>query len=120
MFRASRVVAAFDAKRERRFRNRIAPLLLTVACFLMAGQSQLTAAMILSESVTVDQIAQEATFELEFDTVPDFFTVDAFGRPADSFQYFLFYEGDPFQPDPETDVIIRGDEIHIAGDIRFR
>jgi hypothetical protein len=57
-----------------------------------------------------------------FNKVPDFFSVDEFGRQADSFQYFIdvdgklpVFGGSPYYSGVET--IIRGEEIHIQGDI---
>jgi hypothetical protein len=42
--------------------------------------------------------------------------VDQFGRPANSFQYFIV--GNPSLPYPEDyDAIIRGEEIHITSDM---
>jgi hypothetical protein len=53
----------------------------------------------------------KVTFILVFNRRPDFFTTDEFGRPANSFQYFIV--GDESLPFPENfDSIIRGDEIH--------
>lgn len=61
-------------------------------------------------------------FVLHFDKTPDFMTLDAVGRQADSFQIFIAFN--PNIPNPANpgmvDLLIRGDEIHISHDIRMR
>ena len=60
-------------------------------------------------------------FEVPFDHIPDFLTVDQNGRPEDSFQYFIAY--DPTQHADSSTVqgaIVRGDEIHVATALRIR
>lgn len=68
------------------------------------------------------QINGTLHFELHFNRMPDFMKLDANGRPADSFQIYVAF--DPATTDPVSpalaDVIIRGDEIHLAGDLRVR
>jgi hypothetical protein len=77
---------------------------------------------IVSESAEVDRAAGVARFTLRFDAPPDFRTVDALGRVADSFQYEI--DGDwhaPLGLPPEgLDAVVRGDEIHAAGALRIR
>jgi hypothetical protein len=77
---------------------------------------------IVSESAEVDRSAGVARFTLRFDGRPDFWTVDAFGRVADSFQYEI--DGDwrapPGLPPEGLDAVVRGDEIHAAGALRIR
>jgi hypothetical protein len=78
--------------------------------------------VIVSESAEVDRAAGVARFTLRFDGRPDFWTVDALGRVADSFQYEI--DGDwraPLGlPAEGLDAVVRGDEIHAAGDLRIR
>jgi hypothetical protein len=81
--------------------------------------------LINSQSAVVNIDTQEAFFTLEFNQVPDFFSLDEAGRQADSFQYFIdadgglpVFRGSPYFSELET--IIRGEEIHVAGDIRVR
>jgi hypothetical protein len=76
---------------------------------------------VLSETVNVNLQSQEASFKIEFDKSPDFFTVDSVGRAANSFQYFINFENDgsPLNYDL-LDVIIRGDEIKNTGSIIIR
>ena len=61
-------------------------------------------------------------FALHFNRMPDFFTLDANQRQADSFQIFVALN--PATPNPanpqSVDVLIRGDEIHLAKSIRIR
>jgi hypothetical protein len=61
-------------------------------------------------------------FFLHFSQTPNFTTLDANGRPQDSFQIFIAFN--PATPNPanpaSADVLIRGDEIHIANAIRIR
>lgn len=83
------------------------------------------ALLINSESIVANLDSREAFFTIEFNEVPDFFTVDSFGRQADSFQYYIETDGElpVFRGSPyysELDIIIRGEEIHVAGDIRIR
>ena len=80
---------------------------------------------IVKPTVWVDRTRQQAHFQLRFNRPPDFQTVDEFGRPMNSFQFFVNpdWSGDPgnLQLDygPGRDVL-RGDEIHLAGQIRIR
>ena len=69
--------------------------------------------------------AKEVLFTINFNRAPDFFTVDEFDRQADSFQYYVeadgefpIFRGSPYYSELES--IIRGEEIHVAGDIRIR
>ena len=61
-------------------------------------------------------------FALHFNEPPNFTTLDGNGRPQDSFQIFIAFNpatANPAYP-PSADVIVRGDEIHIANAIRIR
>ncbi len=61
-------------------------------------------------------------FSLHFNETPDCTTLDSNGRPQDSFQIFISFNpatANPANP-PSADVIIRGDEIHIANAVRIR
>ena len=72
------------------------------------------------ESVKVDFAAQDATFIIDFPHVPDFNSLDSFGRPADSFQIEI--AADPAGPDPlaHLTTLVRGDEIHFAQTLPIR
>jgi len=61
-------------------------------------------------------------FMLHFSQTPDFTTLDNFGRPQDSFQVFIAYNPATANPaNPQSvDVLVRGDEIHIANALRIR
>ncbi|AUB34365.1 PEP-CTERM protein-sorting domain [Nostoc flagelliforme CCNUN1] len=78
-----------------------------------------------SESAVVNLDAKEVLFTIDFNRVPDFFTLDQVGRQADSFQYFIDPSGElPIFRPPSAysnlSSIIRGEEINVAGDIRIR
>lgn len=86
---------------------------------------QAAALTVISESAVVNNKTQEVLFTINFNKPPDFFSVDEFGRQADSFQYFIeasgtfpIFRGSPYYS--EVDTIIRGEEIHVGGNIRFR
>ncbi|MEH2164786.1 MAG: hypothetical protein V7K38_27960 [Nostoc sp.] len=100
---------------------------LSAAALIALSTVQMAQAKLLvtSESAVVNLDAQEALFTINFNRVPDFFTLDQFGRQADSFQYFIeadgefpIFRGSPFDSNLES--IIRGEEIHVAGDVRIR
>lgn len=61
-----------------------------------------------SESATFNARTDTVTFRIVFSQVPDFFTVDEYGRPADTFQYWV--GGDSLN----AEVIIRGVEIRFT------
>lgn len=70
--------------------------------------------MFLSESAVFNSSTGEVQFTIEFNQAPDFFTVDAFGRQANEFQYFIV--GDPTVPDlAHWDAIIRGGKYTSRG-----
>jgi hypothetical protein len=92
---------------------------------LGTGTSAQARLMVNSQSAVANLDTQQAIFTINFNEVPDFFSVDEFGRQADAFQYFIdgdgnfpFSLGNPVYSELET--IIRGGEINIAGDIRVR
>lgn len=61
-------------------------------------------------------------FSLHFSQMPDFTTLDSAGRQQDSFQIFIAFN--PATPNPayppSVDVLVRGEEIHIAHAVRIR
>jgi hypothetical protein len=61
-------------------------------------------------------------FVLHLSGTPDFATLDANGRPKDSFQIFIAFNPATANPqNPQSvDVLVRGDEIHIAHALRIR
>jgi len=70
-------------------------------------------------------------FKLKFAQTPDFFTLNGEGAPATSFQYYVeaarppaavgdFYSAAAGQGDASTKSILRGEEIHVDGDLRVR
>lgn len=97
-------------------RAQVVTLALSFAAPALGGVS------IESQSVEVDRDAGVARFFARFDTAPDLWTVDEFGRIADSFQYEV--DGDwraPIGlPPGGLDAIVRGDEIHVADALRIR
>ena len=77
--------------------------------------------MVVSESAVFNSLSNRVDFTVTFNATPDFYTVDGFNR-ANAFQYHIFYDNDPFQP-PNAEymnALIRGDEIHVDGDLRIR
>jgi hypothetical protein len=97
--------------------------LLTVDFFFVS--QDVKAFSVVSETANVSLNSQLVSFTIEFSEVPDFFTVDFVGRAANSFQYFLNFRNGNFPfgiPSQEgsLDVLIRGEEIKISGDVRIR
>ncbi|MFN6529224.1 hypothetical protein [Nostoc sp. ChiSLP03a] len=97
------------------------------SALIALGTGQIAQAVLLveSESAVVNLDAQEVTFTVNFNRVPDFFTVDQFDRQADSFQYYIDPSGElpifrPLSAYSNLSSIIRGEEINVAGDIRIR
>jgi hypothetical protein len=81
------------------------------------------ALLINSDSVVANLDSREVFFTIEFNEVPDFFTLGSGGGQADSFQYYIETDGElPVFKNAfsELDIIIRGEEIHVGGDIRIR
>ncbi len=72
---------------------------------------------LVSPDLTVNRQAGTVSFSLQFNQVPDFYTVDAYGRPADSFQ--VEFDGNSALPNDLT-AVVRGDEIHVADAVRVR
>jgi len=97
-------------------------LVLVVVSGVFKSVAALAGVSIVSESAEVDRAAGVVDFTLDFDGRPDFFTVDEFGRVADSFQYE--YDDDWRAPQglpPDgLDSVVRGDEIHVARALRIR
>lgn len=88
------------------------------------GQSSQGPLRVVSRTVDVDKAAEVVRFEVVYDRAPDFQTVDAEGRPADSFQFHLdTATGNQgilgISPYP-WEAIVRGDEIHLKGDLPVR
>ena len=76
---------------------------------------------LVSQDLTLNRQDDTASFSLTFNQAPDFTTVDADGRPANSFQVEFDGAVDPTTalPDDLT-AVVRGDEIHVADAIRVR
>ena len=66
-------------------------------------------------------VAGNVPFSLTFNQVPDFFTVDRYGRQAHSFQFYIGRSTNVprFSTRPFAS-LIRGEEIRVANDIRIR
>lgn len=72
-----------------------------------------------SQSAVYSSTTGDVTFNIDFNQVPDFYTLDSFGRPANDFQVYVV--GDPSLPYPtDFDSIVRGVEIHLGGGIPIR
>jgi hypothetical protein len=93
---------------------------------LTSGFPAEAALLVLSQSAEVNLDNNSVLFQIEFNRAPDFFTTDEYGRQADSFQYYvdadggfpIFKGGEFYYSNLES--IIRGEEIHLAGDVRIR
>lgn len=80
---------------------------------------------IVSTSVVLSPAQQTATFDLQFNHAPDFFTLDSADRPTDSFQYFINPDWLGNTRDLQLSYgqfrdVVRGDEIHTSGKLLIR
>jgi hypothetical protein len=80
--------------------------------------------MLETQQVTLDSKTQTFDFSLTFNQLPDFTTVEPSGRPAESFQVnfdgnYVPGSGNAYNYNNLTG-IVRGDEIHIAGNLPIR
>lgn len=74
-----------------------------------------------SQSVTINQTASMAEFEITFNRAPDFYTTTNSGNPVDSFQYYIIDDISPSFPGAlNSDSVIRGDEIYLTDGIVIR
>jgi hypothetical protein len=82
-------------------------------------------------SSSVDLNSMAVKFDLDFESAPDFFTTDSYGRQADSFQLFVnsdnlpvelnsFYRASAGETVRDDLTIIRADEIDETSQIRVR
>ncbi|MBW4672562.1 MAG: hypothetical protein KME52_00480 [Desmonostoc geniculatum HA4340-LM1] len=97
------------------------------AALIALGTGQIAQAELFaeSESAVVNLDTQEVLFTINFNRVPDFLSVDEYNTQADSFQYFIDPDGELpiFGISPaysNLKSIIRGEEIHVGGDVRIR
>ena len=101
-----------------------APFICFASAFMLLATVRPAAAglHIVEQVASVDLDGRSATFHARFDSIPDLFTVDEFGRVADSFQYEIDAQGpeSPEFPVGPVDAVVRGDEIHIADALRIR
>jgi hypothetical protein len=75
---------------------------------------------IVAHSIEQDEAARETRFSLTFNQPPDFFDVDEFDRPANSFQYWYDAQPGGFEFAGEDVVVIRGPEIRFNGELPVR
>jgi hypothetical protein len=75
-----------------------------------------------SESAVFDPVANRIDFTISFNRAPDLFSADSLGRQADAFQYWIFYNNNPFQVPavPELNALIRGGSIFVNGNLPIR
>jgi hypothetical protein len=62
-------------------------------------------------------------FRIAFTTTPDWSVLDAYGYQRDAFQYWITWAiqpGNMFYPMASADVVIRGGELHLGGELRIR
>lgn len=92
---------------------------------VLCGSALTARADFLLESQDFSMNQQTANFSLTFNQAPDFYTLDSLGRPADSFQIDFNGAYSP-NPGPQGNFVnnftsvVRGDEIHVANNIRIR
>jgi hypothetical protein len=95
-------------------------ILLTLMLWATVGRSQESTPLgVRHHGMLVLPPRDQVVMSLIFDRVPDFQSVDEFGRQADAFQVWLTYEGGPVSGEA-PDSLIRGAEIHVAGTVRLR
>lgn len=87
----------------------------TLLAWLVTWPAYSYAAMITAYSTTIDSVQQDVAFSITFDSVPDFYTTDSYGRQADDFQYFI--DSDGIVNYPYYDAIVSGANIATYGDI---
>jgi len=80
---------------------------------------------IVDSAVSLSPAAQTATFDLQFNHAPDFYTLDSAGRVQDSFQYFINPNWSGNTHDLQLNYgqfsdVVRGDEIHTSGKLLIR
>src|SRR5687767_946101 len=75
-----------------RFSMRAAAFALTTSGLLSPAAAR-AGVVIVSQSAEVDAARERAFFTLEFDAVPDFYTLGEFGQAKDAFQYEIDGDG---------------------------
>jgi hypothetical protein len=93
---------------------------LTLVAFVAAARGDFT---LVSQNLTINRRDHVADFSLTFNEAPDFFSVDAYGRPLESFQYSFngnYTLGDDQAFLDNLTAIVRGDEIHLGDRVRIR
>ncbi len=78
---------------------------------------------LVSQDLSINKQSDQATFTLTFNQQPNFYTTDAAGRPADSFQVEFDGTYDPALPSyypTALTAVVRGDEIHDGNTITVR
>ena len=97
-----------------------------LAAVVMLGVVKIGAAVagieIVSESAAVDRDSGNVRFSVVFDESPDFWTLDEFGRVADSFQYEIDadWAAPVGLPAEGLEAVVRGEEIRVADTLRIR
>ncbi len=93
--------------------------LLTI--FILLAMSVTAHATAIVTGASVSTVNGALLFSLLFDHTPDFAAMDQFGRPAESFQWYLTDDLKASRPmaGAVTDYIIRGDGISEAGNVRM-
>src|SRR5687767_6805430 len=94
----------------------------TAAGGLLSPAAARASVVIVSQSAEVDAARERAFFTLEFDAVPDFYTLGEFGQAKDAFQYEI--DGNGSAPGEmrmsDIDAVVRGEEIHAVDALRVR
>ena len=99
-------------------------LCLSVADAQADGPRGETRFVLIDEKIISDIDNRSTIFEMKFSQVPDFLSVDEFGRQSNSFQYYISNmvgrSPVPEVPGAGLDIVIRGGEIARTGRIVVR
>lgn len=96
--------------------NPVLPILLASLLGCAGAQATELTACDISRLADSDLV----TFQLVFDSHPDFFTLDQHGQPVDEFQFAISPGPSVTHDFSGISTIIRGGEIYVNGDIRIR
>ncbi len=92
-----------------------------LSVILSLGVGPAGAFQVLSHSIVPDSGLEQYRFLVVFDWAPDFTSADVYDRQADTFQFYINRAGwYPFATSFDSEVIVRGEEIHRWGDIALR
>lgn len=97
--------------------------LAALAVLVVAAPAARADFALVSQDLSINRQAGSATFSLTFNQQPNFYTTDAAGRPANSFQVEFDGTYDPALPSyypTSLTAVVRGDEIHVGSGVTVR